>query len=93
MKPNKETYFTITASEFDALVEREFGHEFQLLADQEKYDCHLVANLDGKVDEWDEIGLLKFIQTGRYGWQFYAIANALVRQCVLPAGEYLIDCT
>lgn len=93
MKPNKETYFTMTAHEFDELVKDTYGHNFELLADQELYDCHKVAYLDGYTSEYDDLALLDFIQTGKYSWFFYTIANDMVRNWVLPKGEYLIDCT
>lgn len=95
MKPK----YTITTThrmdydDFDKLVKSTYGKDFEVVADQECGNDESLSftGVRGEMDEYDLEDLQKFQNTGRYCFLGSRIMEDLVRQGILPAGDWLID--
>jgi hypothetical protein len=90
MKIDQQMFYTLDYGQVNDLICEHFGGEFEYHADQETGNHADTFHFGGKLTTWCEDDVLKYIQTGKYGYIFDALMNRLVLDGVIPAGHYVI---
>ncbi len=90
----KKTYIEMEYHELDELIQRTFGHRYEVVAFEEwnNDSSHSWTFKVEKLSEYDQKTLDEFIISGKIkNWRTYVLVQHMVNTGVLEPGNYLIE--
>ena len=93
MKLVTEPYYNLDCYEFNDLVKKTYGHQYDFIADMEcgNDTSHTFKMKKEPLFDFDKDDLAEFIKTGRYSYLYHTIFQDLVNRDILPEGNYIIE--
>ncbi len=88
----KKTYLEMDYPEFDALVEKHYGVEFEVVASEEwgNDQAHVYTIKKEEFDQWDTLRWENFLSGKEYMYMAWLVFQKLVNDSILPEGTYLL---
>jgi len=88
----EETFYVMDYDEVDSLIEQHYGRGYEFLAKEEaSNDSTHRFNVNGRLSEWDQRDVDKWVQTGSGSYLTSRLLNDLANKGVIPTGNYLIE--
>lgn len=85
-------YHVMTDREFDDIVKKTYGHEYNFVADNECINDseHAFNRVAGNLHTYDLEELEKFRETGHSFMITHTLLNDMVKNGIIPSGDYLV---
>ncbi|MBI4919560.1 hypothetical protein HY837_06520 [archaeon] len=93
LEVRKLTVLEVSWSKFEDFIQKVYNKEYDFVADQEcsNDSSHAFERITGKLDEYEESDLKKFVETGEYNNLASILLEDLCRKKLIERGNYLIN--
>jgi len=90
---DKKTYFEVDWHDFEDLVKKVYGQDYEFVADQEcgNDSSHTFSASSKELDEYEAERVKEFKDTGEYNYLAGELFNDLCRQGKIEEGSYIVN--
>lgn len=94
LRVKKVTYFEVSYSDLETLIQEEYGHNYSVVANLEAHNDSKEETqaLIGELDDNDKKNIERYKQTGsEQGISVFILMCDMAERGVIEEGDYLID--